>query len=78
MFLQVQKSLKNDGAFIGCMFGGDTLFELRVSLQLAETELEGVCKTMYRNDCCEISKQYRTNASVHNINIYLWSSFTVP
>jgi hypothetical protein len=24
------------------MFGGDTLFELRVSLQLAETELEGV------------------------------------
>ncbi|VDH97988.1 NADH dehydrogenase [ubiquinone] 1 alpha subcomplex assembly factor 5 [Mytilus galloprovincialis] len=40
-FRQVQKSLKNDGAFIGCMFGGDTLFELRVSLQLAETELEG-------------------------------------
>ena len=35
-------SLKNDGVFLGCMFGGDTLFELRVSLQLAETEREGV------------------------------------
>ena len=34
--------MKNDGCFIGAMFGGDTLFELRVSLQLAETEREGV------------------------------------
>jgi hypothetical protein len=41
-FVQIHNSLKNDGAFLGCMFGGDTLFELRVSLQLAETELEGV------------------------------------
>lgn len=40
-FRQVFRALKNDGAFIGCMFGGDTLFELRVSLQLAEQELEG-------------------------------------
>jgi len=38
---QILQALKNDGAFIGCMFGGDTLFELRVSLQLAELEREG-------------------------------------
>ncbi|KAL5008439.1 hypothetical protein ScPMuIL_014020 [Solemya velum] len=40
-FRQVHNALKNDGCFIGCMFGGDTLFELRVALQLAETEIEG-------------------------------------
>nr|XP_022329521.1 arginine-hydroxylase NDUFAF5, mitochondrial-like isoform X2 [Crassostrea virginica] len=40
-FKAVQKSLKPDRPFIGCMFGGDTLFELRVSLQLAEQELQG-------------------------------------
>ena len=39
---QVHNSLKNDGAFLGGMFGGDTLYELRVSLQLAEMEREGV------------------------------------
>ena len=27
--IQIQRSLKPDGAFIGAMFGGDTLFELR-------------------------------------------------
>ena len=27
--------------FIGAVFGGDTLYELRCSLQLAETEREG-------------------------------------
>ncbi|XP_046355817.2 arginine-hydroxylase NDUFAF5, mitochondrial-like [Haliotis rufescens] len=40
-FRQVHNALKDDGVFIGSMFGGDTLFELRVSLQLAETEKEG-------------------------------------
>ncbi|KAH7343878.1 S-adenosyl-L-methionine-dependent methyltransferase [Rhizoctonia solani] len=35
------KSLKPDGVFLGAMFGGDTLFELRTSLQLAQTEREG-------------------------------------
>lgn len=33
--------LKPDGCFIGSMFGGDTLFELRTSLQLAEIERYG-------------------------------------
>ncbi|KAH0514651.1 NADH dehydrogenase [ubiquinone] 1 alpha subcomplex assembly factor 5 [Microtus ochrogaster] len=33
--------LKPDGVFVGAMFGGDTLYELRCSLQLAETEREG-------------------------------------
>ncbi|KAK3596493.1 hypothetical protein CHS0354_007399 [Potamilus streckersoni] len=40
-FRQIHNALKNDGVFIGCLFGGDTLYELRVSLQLAETEREG-------------------------------------
>jgi len=33
--------LKEDGVFLGAMFGGDTLFELRTALQVAETEVEG-------------------------------------
>jgi NADH dehydrogenase [ubiquinone] 1 alpha subcomplex assembly factor 5 len=33
--------LKPDGAFIGAMLGGETLYELRTSLQLAEIEREG-------------------------------------
>ncbi|KAH3711972.1 hypothetical protein DPMN_071648 [Dreissena polymorpha] len=40
-FKQVFNALKPDGVFLGCMFGGDTLFELRVALQLAEQEREG-------------------------------------
>lgn len=39
--LQIHYVLKPDGVFIGAMFGGDTLYELRCSLQLAETEREG-------------------------------------
>lgn len=38
--IQIKNSLKPDGVFIGAMFGGDTLFELRTSFQLAETERE--------------------------------------
>uniref|UniRef100_A0A8C6FUC6 Arginine-hydroxylase NDUFAF5, mitochondrial n=1 Tax=Moschus moschiferus TaxID=68415 RepID=A0A8C6FUC6_MOSMO len=38
---QIHYVLKPDGVFIGAVFGGDTLFELRCSLQLAETEREG-------------------------------------
>ena len=34
--------LKDDGVFLGAMFGGETLFELRTALQVAETEVEGV------------------------------------
>ncbi|XP_076463601.1 arginine-hydroxylase NDUFAF5, mitochondrial-like [Babylonia areolata] len=40
-FRQVHAALKNDAVFMGSMFGGDTLFELRVALQLAELEREG-------------------------------------
>ena len=39
---QVRRVLKKDGVFVGAMFGGDTLFELRGSLQLAEQERLGV------------------------------------
>ena len=39
--IQIQRSLKPDGVFIASMFGGDTLFELRTSMQVAESEREG-------------------------------------
>ncbi|XP_035177238.1 arginine-hydroxylase NDUFAF5, mitochondrial isoform X1 [Oxyura jamaicensis] len=40
-FREIHQVLKPDGVFIGSMFGGDTLYELRCSLQLAELEREG-------------------------------------
>ncbi|XP_067626346.1 arginine-hydroxylase NDUFAF5, mitochondrial isoform X4 [Eurosta solidaginis] len=40
-FSRVIKSLKPDGVFIASLFGGDTLYELRSSLQLAEIERKG-------------------------------------
>lgn len=39
--IQIRHSLKEDGVFIGALLGGDSLFELRTSLQLAELEREG-------------------------------------
>ncbi|NXJ37454.1 NDUF5 hydroxylase, partial [Ciconia maguari] len=39
--MSIHQVLKPDGVFIGAMFGGDTLYELRCSLQLAELEREG-------------------------------------
>ncbi|KAF8165669.1 S-adenosyl-L-methionine-dependent methyltransferase [Crassisporium funariophilum] len=39
--VQIRQVLRPDGLFLGAMFGGDTLFELRTALQLAETEREG-------------------------------------
>jgi len=39
--VQIKEALRPDGLFLGAMFGGDTLFELRTSLQLAEVEREG-------------------------------------
>lgn len=41
MFRRVMQILKNDGVFVGSLFGTDTLYELRVSLQLAEHEIRG-------------------------------------
>ncbi|KAI0884608.1 S-adenosyl-L-methionine-dependent methyltransferase [Annulohypoxylon maeteangense] len=38
---QINNVLKPDCAFMGAMLGGDTLFELRTSLQLAESERRG-------------------------------------
>ncbi|MBN3320237.1 NDUF5 hydroxylase, partial [Atractosteus spatula] len=40
-FRQIHHVLKPDGVFIGAMVGGETLYELRCSLQLAELEREG-------------------------------------
>uniref|UniRef100_A0A8C0GGI0 Arginine-hydroxylase NDUFAF5, mitochondrial n=1 Tax=Chelonoidis abingdonii TaxID=106734 RepID=A0A8C0GGI0_CHEAB len=40
-FREIHQVLKPDGVFIGAMFGGETLYELRCSLQLAELEREG-------------------------------------
>jgi NADH dehydrogenase [ubiquinone] 1 alpha subcomplex assembly factor 5 len=41
VLVQIKEALKSDGVFIGAILGGDTLFELRTSLQLAEVEREG-------------------------------------
>ncbi|KAJ1502875.1 hypothetical protein HMI56_002459 [Coelomomyces lativittatus] len=41
LLIQILQSLKPDGVFLGALLGGDTLFELRTSLQLAEQEREG-------------------------------------
>ncbi|KAK2743652.1 hypothetical protein FQN57_004761 [Myotisia sp. PD_48] len=41
LLAQVNSILKPDCPFIGVMFGGDTLFELRTSLQLADLERRG-------------------------------------
>ncbi|KAL7419155.1 hypothetical protein Q5752_005991 [Cryptotrichosporon argae] len=38
---QIRHLLKPDGVFIGAVLGGDTLFELRTALQLAEQERRG-------------------------------------
>lgn len=38
---EINRVLKEDGVFLASMFGGDTLFELRSSLVLAELEREG-------------------------------------
>lgn len=40
-FTSIIKGLKPDGVFVASIFGGDTLFELRSSLQLAELERKG-------------------------------------
>ncbi|XP_076237363.1 arginine-hydroxylase NDUFAF5, mitochondrial [Calliopsis andreniformis] len=40
-FKSINKCLKNDGVFMAALFGGDTLYELRSSLQLAELERDG-------------------------------------
>ncbi|EKD01704.1 hypothetical protein A1Q2_03941 [Trichosporon asahii var. asahii CBS 8904] len=40
-FTQAKHLLKPDGVFIAAVLGGDTLFELRTSLQLAEQERRG-------------------------------------
>ncbi|KAH0953154.1 hypothetical protein HN011_006825 [Eciton burchellii] len=40
-FKHINNSLKNDGVFLAAVFGGDTLYELRSSLQLAELERHG-------------------------------------
>lgn len=39
--VQIRRALAPDGLFLGCFFGGATLFELRQALTEAESELEG-------------------------------------
>jgi len=41
VLVQINQALKPDGVFLGALLGGDTLFELRTSLQLAEVDREG-------------------------------------
>ncbi|XP_045468026.1 arginine-hydroxylase NDUFAF5, mitochondrial [Harmonia axyridis] len=40
-FKQILNALREDGVFLASVFGGDTLYELRSSLQLAEQERQG-------------------------------------
>jgi SAM-dependent methyltransferase len=39
--VQVRRALRPDGLFVGCLFGGATLTELRQSFTQAESEIEG-------------------------------------
>ncbi len=39
--IQIRRSLRPDGLFIGCLLGGDTLAELRFALTSAEAEIRG-------------------------------------
>eukprot|EP00051_Salpingoeca_urceolata_P009476 m.114999 g.114999 ORF g.114999 m.114999 type:complete len:247 (+) comp16322_c0_seq3:121-861(+) len=57
---KVKKILKPDGPFVGAMFGGDTLYELRCSLQLAELERHGVSQRGCRVDFCLFFKASNT------------------
>jgi len=41
VLIQVKNCLKEDGVFLGALFGSDTLYQLRGALQLAEIEREG-------------------------------------
>src|SRR5690606_21584865 len=41
MLVQIRRSLRPDGLFLGCMAGAGTLHELRETLLAAETELTG-------------------------------------
>jgi SAM-dependent methyltransferase len=39
--IQIRRALKPDGLFMGCLFGGGTLAELRQAFAQAESEVEG-------------------------------------
>ena len=39
---EINRVLKDDGVFMASMFSGDTLYQMRSSLMLAELEREGV------------------------------------
>ncbi len=41
LFTQIRRALKPDGLFLGCLFGGQTLRELRLAFAAAEAELSG-------------------------------------
>ncbi|KAG8822216.1 hypothetical protein FRC17_009618 [Serendipita sp. 399] len=41
VLIQIREILRPDGLFLAALLGGDTLFELRTALQLAELEREG-------------------------------------
>lgn len=40
-FIQIRRALKDDGLFLACIPGGQTLHELRTALSEAEIEIEG-------------------------------------
>jgi hypothetical protein len=44
LFKQARQVLRDDGMFLGAMFGEETLYELRSALQLASLEREGILR----------------------------------
>lgn len=68
---QIRRVLKPDGCFIGAMLGADTLFELRCSLQLAETEREGV--SLFPVRIYDLYMTYTVFVVLRWIYCYLWS-----
>ena len=75
---EVCRVMKPDTPLVGAMFAGDTLFELRSSLQLAEVEREGVSQELVHitaNDYSVASGPARRDfppTSPHLSNCPIW------
>ena len=64
--------LKPDAPFIGVMFAGDTLFELRSSLQLAELERCSVSAWPIQGTACQAQRRYDMRHERYADSAYLF------
>lgn len=61
VLVQARQVLKPDGMFMAAILGGDTLYELRTSMQLAETERDGgVSPHVYLNGLIIVLQWFST------------------